>query len=873
MPLKALEKAAAQLRLAQTVQLSPTIVIGLGGSGTYTARRLKRLMELRYGLPPLIQFLYLDCDQNAFASKPELAEVMEEEVSLSIQNPEQILEDARRGVGTYEPMRDWLPDGLRVSILRNAIGAGGIRPVGRFAFFSQLPSFQQKFQGALRNAQAIEQQLETLLGERAGSIKIDPNQLRLYVVGSLCGGTGSSLFLDVAILVRHFIRQQAPNATPSVIGIFYLPSVFQNVPTLRTDLAFFNIILANAYAALMELEYFCDAETLRKNPLTFRYPHIGEITVSDAVYDEDFVVESFTPDGNRLLRAEEVFEMVARSLLADIGSPVGAQIRTADANIRTVLTMEPCPVTKKRRVIHGLGATSVALPVTELLERGALRIVKEFLADRLLGNPLPAAELDAEINSFLQTNRLDERGERNDLLEALLTAGEEKFTYSRRRTREELEKEAGGSEVQQAQYVANWVENELNRIRTEVVPEADRIVRDRKLQVLQSAVGAISGKLQSLAKEKGLRAARSFLEQLIVVFESVQKELTNEQNEHETNVRPSLENQIANQVAFLRSLQGLWGSIKALGRVDEQAMETALNALEELGKKEVLAVARQHALELLGSETPIDGQPSLLKRLKDWLQQIDLAIAKAERVKKECDSKLSTRFQVTPTGSTYTLEQWVISPSEFDHWLERLGIKIDDASVNAMWQALGENWEQQLKTLNESSETNLLERLASSLADSLQRKLQGLNIMDVIEEKRRTDEKQRLDVIMGTMIRVCQPFWSAPKNPPGGTVYQFFSAFTVPIESQDDPRFREIQSLAEDLTRQYGYQPQFVHNGYPFAIDMVVRVYGARGFYLTSTEEMRNKYEQKRQDPQTAAMLHLDKRFLDLLPKLHPEAS
>ncbi|MCS7264576.1 MAG: tubulin-like doman-containing protein [Armatimonadetes bacterium] len=237
--LRSLEKAAGQLRLAQSVQVSPTIVIGLGGSGTYTVRRLKRLMELRYGLLPLVQFLYIDCDQKAFAPEPELANVQDSErVSLLLQNPEQILDYARKGIGEFEAMRDWLPDSLSVSILRNAIGAGGIRPVGRFAFFANLSEFEQRFRATLTSALAIEQQLATQSREFAGKVTVDTNQLRLYIVGSLCGGTGSSLFLDVAVLARHIIRGQAPNASPSIIGIFYLSSVFQNEPGLRTDRAF-----------------------------------------------------------------------------------------------------------------------------------------------------------------------------------------------------------------------------------------------------------------------------------------------------------------------------------------------------------------------------------------------------------------------------------------------------------------------------------------------------------------------------------------------------------------------------------------------------------------------------------------------------------
>ncbi|MFN3422349.1 MAG: tubulin-like doman-containing protein, partial [Armatimonadota bacterium] len=510
-----------------------------------------------------------------------------ERVELSMPNPEQILKDAREGIGEWKAMQEWLPENLSVSILRNAIGAGGIRPVGRFAFFCHLQDFQQKFTFALTDCLAIERELQTRLGAQAGRVTVNTNRLRVYIVGSLCGGTGSSLFLDIPVLARHFIRQQAPNAIPSIIGVFYLPSVFQNVPALRANTGFFNILCANAYAGLMELEYFCDHEELSRNPFTFRYPYIGNIKVEASVYDEDFVVESFTPDGRALTRAEEVFEMVARSLLVDIGSPVGAAVRAVNANSETVLRMEPCHVTKKRRFIHGLGMTSVSVPVVEMAKRGALKILKTFLHDKLLGNDLPVNELDNAINAFLQANNLDERGESEDLLQAL-SGG---LSYTLTRTREELEREAGGSEIQQAHHVANWVESELNRIRTEIVPDAQRRVREQRIQLLQKAVESIKAELLRLTRSSGLRGAGSFLEQLIIVFETVGKELSDEAQKYETEERPSLQDTINNQIAFLRSLQGVWGSIQALGRADEQAMDIALTTLREYGNGEIRQVA------------------------------------------------------------------------------------------------------------------------------------------------------------------------------------------------------------------------------------------------------------------------------------------
>ncbi len=867
--LRSVEGIGAKLRLAHQMQVSPTIVIGLGGSGTYTARRLKRLMEIRYGLPPLVRFLYLDCDQDAFASKPELSDVQDaEKIDLRISNPEQIFENAREGKGEFAAMGDWLPDELSVGILRSAIGAGGIRPIGRFAFFCHLRDFEDKFRSALDSVLAIEQQLRTQLGELAGRVEVDPNQLRLYIVGSLCGGTGSSLFLDVAILARHIISQRAPNATPSITGIFYLPSVFENEQHLRTNRSFFDIICANAYAGLMELEYFCNNNELQRNPFEFQYPHFGKISVKAAVYDEDFVIESFTPDGRCLLKKEEVFEMVARSLVVDIGSPVGARIRSANANIVTVLTMQPCYITQKHRFIHSLGLTSVVIPAYELAKRGSLKILSQFLQDKVLGNSIPASDLEKEVNAFLEANRLEERGERNDLLEALLTDGGAKLSYSLTRTREELEAEAGGDEVKQAQYVADWVDRELIKIRTEIVSNAQNRVMGRKVEVLKSAIEAISGKLEELTRTKGLRAAKSFIDQLIAVFETIRNELSDEIRKYETEQKPSQENIINNKIAFLRSLQGFGGRIKALGRVDEQAMDIALRTLEEYGNGEILNIAREAAIELIGSDQPVDGQPSLLKQLRTWQERVERAITKVNELVHQCVQELSHHIQTTTTGSTYTLEQWVIFPSEFDTWLEKMGIVGMGYDEGSLWQAIGSNFDEWLTRLAEEKGENLLDDMAAKLADRIAQKLQGWDILRVIEERRKTDERHRIDSILRTMVQVCQPFWSAPKHAPGGTPYQTVMAFTVPT-AEENERFSETQDAVRNLAQEFGYQPETVYSGYPFALEMVVRVYGARAFYLTSTYTYRNQYEQKRQNPKTAQLLQIDKRFLNLLPTLH----
>jgi hypothetical protein len=859
--IRALEELVGQLQLAERVEVAPTLVIGLGGSGTWTARRLKKLMRQRYGIIPLIRFLFVDCDQGAFTSESKLADVQDnEKIALFIRNPWKILQEVRQGIGEDRAKwQDWLPEQLDVGILHYAIGARGIRPVGRFALFASLREVWERLTSALRDILAIEQQLRTTLGDQAERVTVHYSEPRIYIIGSLCGGTGSSLFLDIAVLVRHCLRQNAPDAQPSIVGVFFLPSVFANEPTLRSNIAFLSVLQSNGYAALKELEHFCDGTALQSQPFTFRYPLIGDVTVNAPIYDEAFVVEDGTPDGRNLNRKEEVFEMVARSLLVDIGSPFGSRLRSARANFETVLQMDHCPQTGKVRLIHSLGMTSVAVPIAEIVKRGALQRLRQFLNDHALGQGLSADELKGEVDGFLQANQLEERGNRNDLLERLLKRDGEVLTYTLPRTREELEREAGGSELQQAHYVANWIEQEMNRLRTQLLPEARRLVEENKIAVLRDATTAIANRLKALNQQKGLRAARQFVGELRLVFQTVHDELLREQDEYDRNIKGALENAIANHVAFLRGLQGLWGWLKALGRVDEQAMDEALRRLQDYGNAELLSVARKAALELLGSDQPIGGQLSLLRQLKEWEQALEQAIGKLNELERQCGEGLHTRLPSKPTGSTsnseseYVLERWVIQPEECDDYLQDIALDLTTYR-DALWQKLGGDFE--VEELLEELAQDIRKQLHNALADRL-------NILRVIQEK-----QQQFETILREMLQVCQPFWRVPRDGIGGVRYLSFFAITVPV-LKDASQFRKMEQKIREIAKEFGYQLETVHSNYPFAIEIGVRSYGARAFWITTTALMRQEYERKRQFPATAGLLHIDRRFLDLLPDLY----
>ncbi|GIV17458.1 MAG: hypothetical protein KatS3mg022_2893 [Armatimonadota bacterium] len=116
-------------------EFRPTLVIGLGGSGVETARRLKRILRERYQMNTLISFLFIDTDEGVYTEDGDLAAVEEyERASVVVHNPEKLISELRRDRNLHPYFEQFLGDGIDVVILKDAIGAAGIRPVGRFAF-------------------------------------------------------------------------------------------------------------------------------------------------------------------------------------------------------------------------------------------------------------------------------------------------------------------------------------------------------------------------------------------------------------------------------------------------------------------------------------------------------------------------------------------------------------------------------------------------------------------------------------------------------------------------------------------------------------------------------------------------------------------
>lgn len=293
----------------------PTLVVGVGGMGTNTVRAAKRRFRNVWGgeqLPGMIQLLALDTEplNNRLDQEPlfsdEFAYMGKFDATRLVANLDQHPEIARW----------WNYPSIPLGYIHN--GAKQLRPIGRLCFFRNYVTFKQQLMTKLANLDKI-RDMET--AQNRGFPVVGNYQL-IYVVGSLCGGTGAGMFLDVVHRIRAEVRNNA-----RIVGIFFLPDVLE--AEISSDLQR-RRIRANAYAALKELNYF--QETQKFSVL---YPS-EQRELPDAPYapfDFIFLMGRTNREGRSLARKSDAESMAAHLIQLTAISHLSSEILGLEVNV------------------------------------------------------------------------------------------------------------------------------------------------------------------------------------------------------------------------------------------------------------------------------------------------------------------------------------------------------------------------------------------------------------------------------------------------------------------------------------------------------------------------------------------------------------
>ncbi len=243
----------AQSKLGESKTVIPTLMIGIGGTGKEVLLRLRRRLVERYGtlsILPFLQFMHIDTDTTVAAHEQynlrgsddpldqEVRFKSIERIDLTIDRMGKFVEH----INNFPQIRRWFPNDFKIGGLGNlGEGACQVRMASRLGFFHA-----DNFRSIAGRLEQCKRQLrDAAILQRSARLGFEfaPQDMNVFVIASLAGGTGSGTFLDMGFLLQLYFPQAER------VGILLLPGFF-------IDYAGGERIRANGYAALMELNYY-----------------------------------------------------------------------------------------------------------------------------------------------------------------------------------------------------------------------------------------------------------------------------------------------------------------------------------------------------------------------------------------------------------------------------------------------------------------------------------------------------------------------------------------------------------------------------------------------------------------------------------------
>ncbi len=298
------------------------MVIGLGGAGNEVVRRVKQHM-FRHGYNlPIYQYLVLDT--VAFEEAPGMKPNMklrngEEYLYIGGYNPNDIL----KHIDNWPVIAQWWGNRPgRSHLVTVDEGAGQMRAVGRMGFFTHFIQLQSCLNRMVHEVTSSSNRELALLQNFDVPNDIAPI---IYLTFSLCGGTGSSLFLDVAYVLRKIFSES--NIKPTIVGLAMLPGPFlQNIQSNPQR----ERIQANTYAALLELERLHNMGLgIEPRPnghdiWDVKYTTNFRVSSEDLPFDYIYLVDDTTNKG-AIYTLEDIYEQLGQALFWLTGPPTAGR--------------------------------------------------------------------------------------------------------------------------------------------------------------------------------------------------------------------------------------------------------------------------------------------------------------------------------------------------------------------------------------------------------------------------------------------------------------------------------------------------------------------------------------------------------------------
>lgn len=368
----------------QLEQIRPTIFLLLGGTGQQVGVNVKARILNAFGpaYRDKIVLLAFDSTEEPFAASVG-DELVRLEPGSEFFNIGQVpIGRIKQNLDRNHAIRERL--GAHIDRLPSILRGNGmkmIRPAALVAYHWHY--------------QLIHKELSKAIWRLAGRDVLGPEEvdqeqgMNIYIVGSLVGGTGSGLFLDMAYHVRSLLAELGMQSDYCTItGLGVLAQAFQGVSRRN--------LYANGGAALKELTHLMLHENFEAT-----YPNGRVVDLQVAPFNLFYVLDGVDERGRTWNGIQDVAAMAADGLFVQMASQVGRRGDNAFDNVDDILLDRTREGEPTYLASFGLGYLEFDAPgVADLFTR---RLLVEMVGSQWLRPADPEAAAGATATNLQRT--------------------------------------------------------------------------------------------------------------------------------------------------------------------------------------------------------------------------------------------------------------------------------------------------------------------------------------------------------------------------------------------------------------------------------------------------------------------------------------
>ena len=788
---------------------SPTLLIGVGGTGTEVVCKVKRRIRSHLSeRDRSVQFLVIDTDSR---SSERLA--ADEFVGASGFDGDRLIAELPHD----HPIRDWWPErnGQQYRIGRPIKGgARQVRAVGRLAFFKEA--------GVIRNLMASKIATSTDLEIRGRQASHHDRGANIYVIGSLAGGTGSGMYLDAAYLARKVAEEAGLD--PVVTGMLVFPRAF--LAKLQGLLDQITRTQANTYAALKELEFFTAEEEWYCD-----YNSVLSVEQMRRPFDVCYLLDTLNERSVQVTGIERLTDVIAEQVFLEVAATFGGEAESARANMVHDESTHSQTSDGRPTAFNSFGVSSLATPASEMADYAACQCVTALLRQPEAESTSGASERAAR--DFIDRHQLVTSKDRCDLPDHLEKGVERPEaptvnSFHERMSRKQL--------LSSAEDWTRTTTGELQRFREEVQRAGKRTFREAVAELKKASLNYFNRTEEGVRFDHWLRSVERLLDRSRGHARQFQQQLNTEANNHESACKSKF-NQLQEARSRFRAKQNLQALVPGFVSEFEQHLDRRCKAIryEESAKvyDKLLGEVRERLRKLRGSVGTFD---LLVKDFEDHARSLLAA----------CD-------QLVYNEGGYLLSASSLNREQFERLASELIEEHQDGLESEVHERCGprSSWSR--------GDGHLGERLLAVACEYFGARVQRDLLKQMYQDLHMTAEEV-LEKLHEVISR-CSPFWNYREE----RIHDLGQRPMIALAGVVDKNRKDWTDLQQRMTfPQVMKSPTFVTTGNPSAIIFTCMRNGLPLKALGALEEFERAYRQTDSRP-----LHIHRgwhQFPDLLP-------